>query len=154
MALRERGQFWCPLLTPDEFSALIGMAKGPWGDQQGCQVDEDYMRLTDKNEFKLKPKVLPAQSPGNAREYKNFIPGSAGSQRSGPWNLKVNLVSGSRWGVQEHQPVLWFLFTLCLLYKGLCTGPTTRVPTLHHHHHHGLGSAAPASPFPLLSPLL
>lgn len=84
MALRQCGQFRCPLLTPDEFSALIGMAKWPWGDQQGCQVGEDHIKFTDKNEFKLKPKVHPSQSPGNAREYKNFIPGSAGSQRSGP----------------------------------------------------------------------
>lgn len=96
MALRKRGQFWCPLLTPDEFSALIRMAKGPWGDQRGCQVGEGYMRLTDKNELKLKPKVHPAQRSGNAREYKNVIPGSVGSQRSGPWKVKVNLAPRSR----------------------------------------------------------
>lgn len=98
MALRKRGQFWCPLLTPDEFSTLIRMAKGPWGDQRGCQVGEGYMRLTDKNELKLKPKVHPAQRSGNAQEYKNVIPGSVGSQRSGPWKVKVkvNLAPRSR----------------------------------------------------------
>lgn len=98
MALRHCGQFWCPVLALDELPALSRMVEGLWCDQPGCQVGEDRSHeAKDGDEFSLKRN--PAQGPGNSWEYGNFIPGSARPQKCGPWNPKVNLAPGRRWGI-------------------------------------------------------
>lgn len=111
-------KFSCLLLAPDELPSLIRTAEGAWGDQQGYQVGEDH-----KNLKMGMPSAGSAKSSPRALEILEHHSRQCWPSRWGPWNPKVNLMLGRRWGIQEPPACSMVLLHLRLLCQGLSIGP-------------------------------